>query len=250
MEVVSVRPIFKKDDRTNTKYYRSVILLIFFVKLYEKFLNEQLLHFLNHFMSAYRKGYNANHVLIQLIKHWRKALDTNIFTRTVLMGLSNLPNTFDCIPDDLLIVKLHADSLGFNTATFLFAHLKEWKQKVSVSNIFSLFKIILSGLSQGSILGPIWSILWLKNSDLLNFVDDNTIAVIYNNLTSLCQTLEKESGSDYFKNNSMTANFDKFLAIILSKNVTDVTHKLIIYDNKIETTKSVKLLGVKNWLWN
>ena len=43
----------------------------------------------------------------------------------------------------------------------------------------------------------------------------------------------------------MTANFDKFLAIILSKNVTDVTHKLIIYDNKIETTKSVKLLGVK-----
>ena len=125
MEVVSVRPIFKKDDRTNTKYYRSVILLIFFVKLYEKFLNEQLLHFLNHFMSAYRKGYNANHVLIQLIKHWRKALDTNIFTRTVLMGLSNLPNTFDCIPDDLLIVKLHADSLGLNTATFLFAHLKE-----------------------------------------------------------------------------------------------------------------------------
>ena len=65
-------------------------------------------------------------------------------------------------------------------------------------------------------------------------------------MTSLCQTLEKESGSDCFKNNSMTANFDKFLAIILSKNVTDVTHTLIIYDNKIETTKSVKLLGVKN----
>ena len=43
----------------------------------------------------------------------------------------------------------------------------------------------------------------------------------------------------------MIANSDMFLAIILSKNVTDVTCKLIIYDNKIETAKSVKLPEVK-----
>ena len=66
--------------------------------------------------------------------------------------------------------------------------------------------------------------LGLKNSDLHNFADDNTIAVTCKNLTSLCQTLEKESESaiDWFKNNSMIANPDKFQAIILSKHATDV----------------------------
>ena len=32
---------------------------------------------------------------------------------------------------------------------------------------------------------------------------------------------------------------------MLSKHATDVTHKLRIYDNEIETTKSVTLLGVE-----
>ena len=40
--------------------------------MYEKFLNEQLLHLLIHslfdFMSAYRKGCSTNHVFIRLLK--------------------------------------------------------------------------------------------------------------------------------------------------------------------------------------
>ena len=43
----------------------------------------------------------------------------------------------------------------------------------------------------------------------------------------------------------MIANPETFQGIILSKNATDVTHKLKIYDNEMETTKSVKLLGVE-----
>ena len=61
-------------------------------------------------------------------------------------------------------------------------------------------------------------------------------------MASLCQTLEKNSKSaiDWFKNKSMIANLDKFHAIIMCKDDTDVTHKLTIYNNEIETTKSVK----------
>ena len=43
----------------------------------------------------------------------------------------------------------------------------------------------------------------------------------------------------------MIANPEKSQAIILSKNATDVTLKLLIYDSEIETTKSVKLLGME-----
>ena len=56
---------------------------------------------------------------------------------------------------------------------------------------------------------------------------------------------ELESTTEWFKDNSMTSNLDKFPAIILHKDTTDVTHKLRIYDNEIETTKSVKLLWVQ-----
>ena len=56
---------------------------------------------------------------------------------------------------------------------------------------------------------------------------------------------ELESTTEWFKDNSMTSNLDKFPAIILHKDTTDVTHKLRIYDNEIETTKSVKLFWVQ-----
>ena len=60
-KVAAVRPIFKKYGRTDIKEYRPVSLLNCFSKVYEKFLNKQLLHFLNHslsdFMSVYKKIY-------------------------------------------------------------------------------------------------------------------------------------------------------------------------------------------------
>ena len=43
----------------------------------------------------------------------------------------------------------------------------------------------------------------------------------------------------------MISNPKTFHAVILSKNATDVTHKLWIYDNEIATTKSEKLLGME-----
>ena len=53
-----------------------------------------------------------------------------------------------------------------------------------------------------------------------------------------------KSATDRFKNNSIIANSDKLHTIILSENAIDVAHKLRIYDNEIETTKSIKLLEV------
>ena len=43
----------------------------------------------------------------------------------------------------------------------------------------------------------------------------------------------------------MIINIDKLPAIFLSKIDNSVSHKLNIYDNNTETTKSVKLLGIE-----
>ena len=203
-------------------------------------------------MSAYRSGYSTNHVLIRLIENWRHELDNNIFTSEILMDLSK---AFDCIPHDLLIANLHAYGLDFDTVTFLHNYLNHRKQSVKINNISSFFRTILSVIPQESILGPILVnifindlFLWLIKSDLHNFADDNYIAITYKNMNDLLRALEKESESavDWFRNNNMIANPDKFQAITMNKRrENQITHKLKIYDNEIETTKSVKLLGTE-----
>ena len=77
-------------------------------------------------MAAYRKKYSANHVLIRLIEDRKKALDEKVLVGTVFMDFSK---TFDCIPHDLLIAKLHAYGYCLKTVTFIYSYLKHRKQK-------------------------------------------------------------------------------------------------------------------------
>ena len=89
--------------------------------------------------------------------------------------------------------------------------------------------------------------VWQTKSDLHNFADDNTIAVACKNLNNLLRTLEKESESalDWFRTNNVIANPDRFHAIINKRRKNAITHKLKIYNNEIETIKSVKLLDIE-----
>ena len=253
-KIASVRPIFKKGERTEIGNYRPVSILNCFSKIYERFLHNQIASFSNEFLSdfisAYRKGYSTNQVLIRLIEDWKTSLDKNLFTGAVLMDLSK---AFDFIPHNLLISKLHAYGLSFDTVTFLNSYLKDRKQNIRINNIFSAFQNILSGVPQGSILGPILFNIFLndlflciKKSDLHNFADDNTITAICNTLTELLKTLEQdpESAVSCFKQIETIVNADKFQAIILNKKESEAKYKLTIDNSDIESTKSVKLLGI------
>ena len=61
--------------------------------------------------------YGTQHVLIRLLEEWREQIDHNKIVGTVLPDLSK---AFECIPHDLLIVKLNAYGFGKNTLTPLF----------------------------------------------------------------------------------------------------------------------------------
>ena len=50
-KTATVRPIFKKDDRTKVKNYRPLSLLNIFSKIYERFLHENLTNYVNCFLS-------------------------------------------------------------------------------------------------------------------------------------------------------------------------------------------------------
>ena len=168
----------------------------------------------------------------------------------------DLSKAFDCIPHDLLIAKLHASGFSLKTVTLIYSYLKRRKQKVKFNNVLSDFLILLSGLPQGSILGPILFNIFLSNlfstlklSDLFNFADDNTISATADNIENLLLTLKRELelAAKWFTENQMIVNPDKFQAMILqnsrnSKNYEPV--KLEIESAKIETKNTVKLLGI------
>ena len=197
--------------------------MLFSLELLEKFKGPAKKFEITGVRDNERRLYSTNHVLIRLTENWRHALSNNFFTGIVLIDLSKV---FDCIPHNLLLAKLHAYGLDFDIVRFLYNYLKNKKQSVKIDNTSSFLRTVLSGVPQSSILGPILFnifindlLLCLKKSDLHNFADDNTIAVTCKNLNDLLRTLEKESESavDWFRNNNMIANPDKFQAIIMNK---------------------------------
>ena len=134
-------------------------------------------------------------------------------------------------------------------------YLKRRKQNVRINNTQSIFQILLSGVPQGSILGPLlFNIfindlyLWITKTDLLNFADDNTISAAGKTIEDLIYTLETESQKaiEWFKLNEMIVNPDIFQAIIVKKNakIKD-SYPLKINDQIINSENSVKRLGIK-----
>ena len=138
----------------------------------------------------------------------------------------DISKAFDSIPHDFIarmhdliarvhdfIARMHACGFSRNSLLFFYSYLKRRKQNVSILGPI-LFDIFINNL-----------LLWISNSEVLSFVDDNTIwaATIWaaaSTIEELSTTVEKESqaANAWFKLNEMFVNIDKFHAIIVKRN--------------------------------
>ena len=118
----------------------------------KKLLVSNIEEFFSPFLAAYRKSYSTQHVLMRMVEEWKENLDNSFFVGAVLTDLSK---AFDCTPHDLLIAKLSTYTLNNDSLCYIYSYLKDRKQCVQINNNQSEFDTILSGVPQGSILGPI-----------------------------------------------------------------------------------------------
>ena len=67
----------------------------------------------------------------------------------------DLSKAFDCVPHDLIIAKLHAYGFEISALKYILSYLTDRQQATKINGIFSIFQFLISGVPQGSILGPI-----------------------------------------------------------------------------------------------
>ena len=101
----------------------------------------------------------------------------------------DLSKAFDCIPHEILIAKLAAYGFDKNALLLIYSYLSDRNQAVRINNTFSSFKKLISGVPQGSILGPILFnvfindlYFFIKSATLHNYADDNTLSAFSDNI--------------------------------------------------------------------
>ena len=246
----NVTPVHKKDSRENEANYRPVSILPNISKIYEKCMYKQISDYFENILSKYqcgfRKGFSSQHCLLVMIEKWRKSLDKGGSFGALLTDLSK---AFDCLPHDLLIAKLHAYGFDFKSLKLMDSYLRGRKQRVKISDSYSSWEEILFGVPQGSILGPLLFnificdlFLFMTDSDIASYADDNTPYVSANKPQEVIKKLEKISIAllTWFKNNGMKANAEKCHLLLSLSNDAEAN----IGEAIIKSRNDEKLLGV------
>ena len=134
--------------------------------------------------------------------------------------------TFDTIHHDLMIAKLGTYGFSQDALQYMGSYLTNKKQRVQVNSDFSTWENIIAGVPQGSMLGPLFFnnfindfFLFVSNSYLSNYANDNTLYDFGYNLEEIKNTLRFDFDlvSKWFEENYMTLNADKCHFMCLAK---------------------------------
>ena len=237
LKCADVSPVFKKDNNLNKNNFRSVSALTGISKLCESVVNDQLFEFFctlfNDLISAYRKGYSCQSLLLKCVDNWKTALDRKQFVSLLFMDLSK---AFDCLPHGLIISKLHAYGVSTPACELLFTYLHGRKQRVKISTSRSSWTTLSKGVPQGSILGPLLFnifmndlFLFIEKCKLYNYAHENSLDSSSDDLLEALLNLKRDGRNaiDWFTKTGMQANPDKFHFMLLSPSPSPVEKQVL-----------------------
>ena len=180
-----VTPLGKVSRPTEFKHLRPISILPVMSKILEKVMKTQIEIYLNSFeiLPSYQSGFRAHHscetALLSITDDVISATDKNLYTALILLDFTK---AFDTLNHELLLSILNYLGFAENAISFIKSYLSGRTQAVSLNKNISSFLPCSLGVSQGSVLGPLFYTIYtsqlfdaIKTCKYHAFADDTQI---------------------------------------------------------------------------
>jgi hypothetical protein len=181
----NITAIFKKGNKAQAGNYRPVSLTSVVCKIMETLVRDSLVNFMrdNNYLSNQQFGFISGRSttlqLIRVLELWTETLDKGGCVDVIYCDFMK---AFDKVPHKRLISMLRFYSVDETIIGWIENFLSGRKQRVVVEGVSSSWQDVLSGIPQGSVLGPILFVIYINtlpevatNSNVFLFADDTKI---------------------------------------------------------------------------
>ena len=180
-----VIPLFKKGDPEQIDNYRPISILPAISKIIEKTIFIQLYEYFNTNDLLYKSQYgfrpkhSAELAALEIVDKIIYQMDNSETPISVFLDLSK---AFDVLDHNILLYKLKYYGINSNSLQLLENYLTNRKQYIEFEKHKSDLKNITIGVPQGSILGPLFFIIYINDIVLapkiftpIIYADDTTL---------------------------------------------------------------------------
>ena len=256
-KIAEVKSLFKGGDKRVRGNYRPISLLPLFSKLFEKVIAKRLRSYFeaNNILTYHQFGFRKSHSTELAVTNLYDALLKNLDQKDITCAIFlDLAKAFDSVDHRILLRKLEKYGVRGIPLEFFKSYLSNRWQYVKLNGKCSDLERIDIGIPQGSILGPLLFLLYIK--DLPNasnffvklFADDTFLSLSSKNLNDLKKKTNSEIKKVYswLIANKLTLNIkkSKFMIISKRKGVNSNSFKLKINGVSLEKCSSYKYLGL------
>jgi len=204
----NISAIYKKGKKNEVSNYRPISLTCIACKVMETLVRDKIMEYfvLNKLFTdkqfGFLKGRSTVTQLLHIMEQWTKLLETG---GRIDVIYTDLEKAFDKVPHRRLISKLRSYGIDEQLVSWIEAFLIHRKQRVVVNGTTSEWEEVLSGIPQGSVLGPLLFIIYINDvveacGDRVNvflFADD---AKIYNYIAHQQDEVMLQQTADNFIN--------------------------------------------------
>ena len=250
-----VSAIFKKGSKSVAENYRPISLTSLVCKLMETLLKTEMLSHLesNNLLSPKQFGFlSGRSTTTQLLNYLNKCLEKTVHGQVVDCIYLDFAKAFDTVPHKRLLNKLKAYGITGQMLKWIEAFLTGRTHAVRVNGVLSEVNTVISGIPQGSVLGPILFIIYINDildnitSDGFLFADDTKILrSIRNEDDALALQSDIDALEEWSDKWLLRFNAKKCHVLSLGKiENTMYTKRYKVYGNELEHVFEEKDLGI------